>query len=86
MWTSYAYDGFSRGSLRALISVVVLDHNEHALLRRAVEDSAVRKDVSGMRLQTEVHPNGRAIYYDYGSSHSSTAGYRSGVRCSEGDL
>jgi RHS repeat-associated protein len=28
-----------------------------------------------LRLQTEVHPNSRAIYYDYGSSGSSTAAY-----------
>jgi RHS repeat-associated protein len=28
-----------------------------------------------LRLQTEVHPNSRAIYYDYGSSSSSTAAY-----------
>jgi RHS repeat-associated protein len=28
-----------------------------------------------LRLQTEVHPNGRAIYYDYGSSSGSTAAY-----------
>jgi RHS repeat-associated protein len=28
-----------------------------------------------LRLQTEVHPNNRAIYFDYGSSGSSTAAY-----------
>jgi RHS repeat-associated protein len=28
-----------------------------------------------LRLQTEVHPNSRTIYYDYGSSGSSTAAY-----------
>jgi RHS repeat-associated protein len=28
-----------------------------------------------LRLQTEIHPNSRAIYYDYGSSGSSTAAY-----------
>jgi RHS repeat-associated protein len=28
-----------------------------------------------LRLQTEMHPNGRAIYYDYGSSTGSTAAY-----------
>ena len=28
-----------------------------------------------LRLQTEVHPNNRAIYYDYGSSTGSTAAY-----------
>ena len=28
-----------------------------------------------LRLQTEVHPNSRAIYYDYGSSTGSTAAY-----------
>jgi RHS repeat-associated protein len=28
-----------------------------------------------LRLQTDVHPNGRTIYYDYGSSGSSTAAY-----------
>jgi RHS repeat-associated protein len=28
-----------------------------------------------LRLQTEVHPNGRSIYYDYGSSSPSTAAY-----------
>jgi RHS repeat-associated protein len=28
-----------------------------------------------LRLQTEVHPNSRAIYYDYGSAGGSTAGY-----------
>jgi YD repeat-containing protein len=28
-----------------------------------------------LRLQTDVHPNGRTIYYDYGSSSSSTAAY-----------
>jgi RHS repeat-associated protein len=28
-----------------------------------------------LRLQTEVHPNSRAIYYDYGSSSGSTAAY-----------
>lgn len=28
-----------------------------------------------LRLQTDVHPNGRTIFYDYGSSSSSTAAY-----------
>jgi RHS repeat-associated protein len=28
-----------------------------------------------LRLQTDVHPNGRTIYYDYGSSSGSTAAY-----------
>ena len=28
-----------------------------------------------LRLQTEIHPNGRVIYYDYGASGSSTAAY-----------
>jgi RHS repeat-associated protein len=28
-----------------------------------------------LRLQTEIHPNSRAIYYDYGSSATSTAAY-----------
>jgi RHS repeat-associated protein len=28
-----------------------------------------------LRLQTEVHPNARSIYYDYGSSSSTTAAY-----------
>jgi RHS repeat-associated protein len=28
-----------------------------------------------LRLQTDVHPNGRSIYYDYGSSSPSTAAY-----------
>jgi RHS repeat-associated protein len=28
-----------------------------------------------LRIQTEVHPNSRAIYYDYGSSSGSTAAY-----------
>ena len=28
-----------------------------------------------LRLQTDVHPNGRTLYYDYGSSGSSTAAY-----------
>jgi hypothetical protein len=28
-----------------------------------------------LRVQTDVHPNGRSIYYDYGSSSPSTAAY-----------
>ena len=42
---------------------------------RTTRRPRVRFYSNQLRLQTEVHPNSRAIYYDYGSSGSSTAAY-----------
>src|ERR1700730_13369276 len=42
---------------------------------RTTRRPRVRFYSNQLRLPTEVHPNSRAIYYDYGSSGSSTAAY-----------